>query len=112
MKAGPTISQSPSIPSLSPWPWKSQIDSLRDEVVDLVALRARLEARMKARLDGEDWNGLDETLKDFAKLTPRRSLRQAPHRSSRRTRRISRQSSRQAVLTKTAQASDQPTFNR
>ena len=38
---------------------ESQIDSLRDEVVDLVALRARLESRMKARLDGEDWNGLD-----------------------------------------------------
>ena len=38
---------------------ESQIDSLRDEVVDLVALRARLESRMKARLDGEDWNGLE-----------------------------------------------------
>ena len=50
---------------------ESQIDSLRDEVVDLVALRARLEARMKARLEGEDWNGLDATLKEFATLTPR-----------------------------------------
>ena len=25
---------------------------------------------MKARLDGEDWNGLDTTLKEFAQLTP------------------------------------------
>ncbi len=50
---------------------ESRIDSLRDEVVDLVALRARLESRMKARLDGEDWSALDATLKEFAKLTPR-----------------------------------------
>ncbi len=50
---------------------ESRVDSLRDEVVDLVAQRARLEARMKSRLDGEDWNGLDGTLKEFAKLTPR-----------------------------------------
>ena len=53
---------------------EAQIDSLRDEVVDLVALRARLESRMKARLDGEDWNGLDETLKEFAQLTPPRQF--------------------------------------
>ena len=50
---------------------ESQIDSLRDEVVDLVALRARLESRMKARLEGEDWNGLEAELKEFAELTPR-----------------------------------------
>jgi hypothetical protein len=50
---------------------ESRIDSLRDEVVDLVALRARLEARMKARLEGEDWNGLDGALKEFSQLTPR-----------------------------------------
>jgi hypothetical protein len=50
---------------------ESRVDSLRDEVVDLVAMRARLEARMKARLDGEDWNGLDGALKEFATLTPR-----------------------------------------
>jgi hypothetical protein len=50
---------------------ESRIDSLRDEVVDLVALRARLEARMKARLDGEDWPGLEQSLKEFARLTPR-----------------------------------------
>ena len=37
---------------------EAEVDSLRDEVVDLVALRARLEARMEARLKGEDWAGL------------------------------------------------------
>ncbi len=50
---------------------EAQVDSIRDEVVDLIALRARLEARMKARLEGEDWNGLDEALQEFGKLTPR-----------------------------------------
>jgi hypothetical protein len=50
---------------------ESQIDSLRDEVVDLVALRARLESRMKARLDGENWDELDATLKEFSRLPPR-----------------------------------------
>jgi hypothetical protein len=50
---------------------ESQVDSLRDEVVDLVAMRARLEARMKARLDGEDWTGLEAAIKEFALLTPR-----------------------------------------
>jgi hypothetical protein len=50
---------------------EARLDSLRDEVVDLVALRARSEARMKARLEGEDWSGLEEELKEFAKLAPR-----------------------------------------
>ena len=49
----------------------AQVDSLRDQVVDLVALRARLEARMKARLEGEDWAGLEDAIKEFSHLTPR-----------------------------------------
>jgi hypothetical protein len=50
---------------------EAQVDSLRDEVVDLVAIRARLELRMKARLDGEDWAGLEEAVKEFRALPPR-----------------------------------------
>ncbi len=50
---------------------EAEVDSIRDEVVDLIALRARLEARMKARLEGEDWNGLEETIREFDRLTPR-----------------------------------------
>ena len=82
---------------------ESQIDSLRDEVVDLVALRARLESRMKARLEGEDWNGLDSTLKEFARLTPRDQFAQrlgklkddAAHQQA---------ELKKPILTKTAQA--------
>jgi hypothetical protein len=48
---------------------EAELDSFRDEVVDLVALRARLEARMKARLEGEDWDGLRATVEEFSKLT-------------------------------------------
>ena len=51
-----------------------EVDSLRDEVVDLIALRARLEARMKARLEGEDWDGLEDAIKEFNRLTPARRV--------------------------------------
>jgi hypothetical protein len=82
---------------------ESRVDSLRDEVVDLVAMRARLESRMKARLDGEDWNGLDSALKEFEKLTPRDQFAQrlgklkddAAHQQA---------ELKKPILTKTAQA--------
>ncbi|HZW31942.1 MAG TPA: hypothetical protein VFF52_14625, partial [Isosphaeraceae bacterium] len=50
---------------------EAQVDSLRDEVLDLVAIRARLEARMKARLEGNDWPGLEATIQEAAKLPPK-----------------------------------------
>ncbi len=82
---------------------ETQIDSLRDEVVDLVALRARLESRMKARFEGEDWTGLEETLNEFSRLTPRDEFAQrlaklkddAAHEQAEQ---------KKAILTKTAQA--------
>jgi hypothetical protein len=82
---------------------EAQIDSIRDEVVDLVALRARLESRMKARLEGEDWSALEAELKEFAQLTPHDQFAQrlaqlkddAAHRQA---------ETKTAILTKTAQA--------
>ncbi len=50
---------------------EARLDALRDAIVDVVNLRGRLELRMKARLDGEDWPGLAEAIKEFRKLTPR-----------------------------------------
>ena len=50
---------------------EARLDALRDAIIDVVAVRSRLEGRMKARLDGEDWAGLDEAIKEFRKLTPR-----------------------------------------
>ena len=90
-------------PKLATVALETQLDSLRDEVVDLVALRARLESRMKARLEGEDWSGLETELKEFARLTPRDQFAQrlaqlkddAAHRQA---------ETNKAILTKTAQA--------
>jgi hypothetical protein len=82
---------------------EAQVDSLKDEVVDLVALRARLEARMEARLKGEDWTGLEEAIKEFGRLTPREEF-------SKRLTELKDGAAREqleakkAILTKTAQA--------
>jgi hypothetical protein len=82
---------------------EAQIDSLRDEVVDLVALRARLEARMEARLKGEDWTGLEEAIKEFGRLAPReafsKKLTQLKDDAVRE-----QTEGKKAILTKTAQA--------
>jgi hypothetical protein len=82
---------------------EARIDSLRDEVVDLVALRARLESRMKARLEGEDWKGLDSTLKEFAQLTPREKFAQQLTKLQDDAAQ-EQAGTKKAILTKTAQA--------
>jgi hypothetical protein len=82
---------------------ETQIDSLRDEVIDLVAIRARLESRMKARLDGEDWNGLDEAVREFSKLPPRDEFAQKL--TKLKDEAAQRQTeTKKAILTRTAQA--------
>ena len=80
-----------------------QLDALRDEVVDLVALRARLEKRMEARLQGDDLAGVEEGIKEYALLPPREVFAeqlqklkdQATHQQAER---------KTAVLTKNLQA--------
>lgn len=82
---------------------EAEVESIRDEVVDLIALRARLEARMKARLEGEDWKGLDETLQEFGKLTPRDEY--AKRIAAIKERATKEQfETRKAILTRNAQA--------
>ncbi len=82
---------------------EARVNSLRDEVVDMVALRARLQARMEARLKGEDWTGLDDALKEFGRLTPRdqyaKRLAQLKDEALREQERI-----KSSILTKTANA--------
>ena len=51
--------------------YQVQLDALRDEIIDLVAQRSRLEKRMEARLQGEDFEGLDQALKEYVLLPPR-----------------------------------------
>jgi hypothetical protein len=80
-----------------------QLDALRDEVVDLVALRARLEKRMEARLQGEDLAGVEEGIKDYALLPPRELF--AEQLKKLKERAASEQAERKtAVLTKNLQA--------
>lgn len=50
---------------------EAKLETLRDAIVDVVAVRSRLESRMKARVEGEDWAGLDESIREFRRLTPR-----------------------------------------
>lgn len=53
---------------------ETRLDSLRDTVIDLVGVRARLESRLKARFDGEDYPGAEEALKEFRALPGRETL--------------------------------------
>jgi hypothetical protein len=82
---------------------EAQLDSLRDAIIDLVAIRARLEARLKARADGEDWAGLEETLKEFQRLPGRDTF---ANRLTQLKDDAAQQQARtkSAILTKTAQA--------
>ena len=50
---------------------EARLDALRDLIIDTVASRSRLEARMKARIDGEDFPGFEEALAEFRKLPGR-----------------------------------------
>lgn len=95
------------IPPFDPKPLtvtlETRLDSLRDNVIDLVAVRARLEARMKARFEGEDWTGLEESLKEFRNLTPRATFADELARLKEDAAR-QQATTKKAVLTKTAQA--------
>ena len=51
--------------------YQVQLDAIRDEVIDLVAQRSRLEKRMEARLQGDDLEGLEQGLKEYASLARR-----------------------------------------
>ncbi|WZO99605.1 hypothetical protein EP7_001212 [Isosphaeraceae bacterium EP7] len=80
-----------------------QLDSLKDAIVDVVAVRARLESRLKARLAGSDWNAADESLAEFRKLTPKASfadrLAKLKDEAARK-----QAATKTPILTKTAQA--------
>lgn len=82
---------------------ETELDSLRDAILDLVATRAWLEARMKARADGDDWNGVAEALKEYAKLTPRSTYADRLTKLKEEAALVQAKT-KTAILTKTAQA--------
>ncbi|HEV3165543.1 MAG TPA: hypothetical protein VGZ22_16065 [Isosphaeraceae bacterium] len=50
---------------------ETELNALRDELIDLVAVRARIESRLKARAEGNKWDEVEELLKEYGKLVPR-----------------------------------------
>lgn len=82
---------------------EAQLDALRDTVIDLVAVRARLESRLKARAEGDDWPGVESTLKEFNGLTPRSSLTDKLN-TLKDNAAQQQAKTKTAILTKTAQA--------
>ena len=82
---------------------ETQLDSLRDRVLDLVAIRARLETRLKARFEGEDWDGAEATLKEYARLPSRETFAAQLARLKEDAAQLQVRN-KTAVLTKSAQA--------
>jgi hypothetical protein len=52
----------------------TRIESVRDPVIDQVAVRARIEARLKARFDGEDYNGAATALNEAGTLPGKEAM--------------------------------------
>ncbi len=95
------------VPQFDPKPLavalETRLESLRDEVIDLVAVRARLEARLKARYDGDDWDGVEAVLKEVAAL-PNRDGMSAQIAKLKENALKEQTTKKSAVLTKTVQA--------
>jgi hypothetical protein len=51
--------------------FETELTALKDELVDLVAVRAQLEARLKTRAEAGNWDAVAEGLAEFKKLPPR-----------------------------------------
>jgi hypothetical protein len=84
--------------------YQVKLDALRDEVIDLVALRARLEKRMEARLLGEDLAGLEQGLKEYALLPPREGFAEELTRLKDQAAKQQAEHKSTAILTKNLQA--------
>lgn len=82
---------------------ETRLNALKDEIVDLVAVRARLESRLKTRAEANEWEDVKALLDEYRKLKPARvfadrltSLRDEAARQQAET--------KTPILTRTAQA--------
>lgn len=82
---------------------ETRLNALKDEVVDLVAIRARLEARLKARADGEAWDEVKTLIDEYKKLPPKSGFVDRIN-QLREEATAQQQATKKAILTKTAQA--------
>ncbi|KAJ3055094.1 hypothetical protein HK102_011425, partial [Quaeritorhiza haematococci] len=73
-------------------------------VVDQVALRARLERLMQVRLEGEDWTGLQELLKQHDLLPPPSSFAETLKKLKDEATKLSYETTKTIVLTRNLQA--------
>ncbi|WP_165245682.1 hypothetical protein [Paludisphaera soli] len=84
--------------------YQVQLDAIRDAVVDQVALRARLERLMQVRLEGEDWTGLQELLKQHDLLPPPSSFAETLKKLKDEATKLSYETTKTIVLTRNLQA--------
>jgi len=84
--------------------YQVKLDALRDQIVDQVALRGRLERLMQARADGEDWEGLDALLKEYAKLPSSATFAETLKRLKDEATKRAYEATKSTVLTKNLQA--------
>ncbi len=84
--------------------YQVQLDALRDQVIDQVALRGRLERLMQARADGEDWAGLEQFLKEYAQLPAPSTFAETLKKMKDEATKQSYETTKTTVLTKNLQA--------
>ncbi|MDG3003143.1 hypothetical protein [Paludisphaera mucosa] len=84
--------------------YQVQLDALRDGIVDQVAMRGRLERLMQSRLEGEDWSGLQELLKQYERLPAPASFGDALKKLKEEATKLSYESTKTTVLTRHLQA--------
>jgi len=82
---------------------ETAVNALRDELVDLVGIRARLEARMKSRRDAERWDEARELAAQYRKLPTRKAFEDRLTKLKQKATEDQRALKR-PILTRTAQA--------
>ncbi len=82
---------------------QTHVNAIRDELVDLVGIRARLEARIKPRIEGERWDEARELIAQFHKL-PDRKVFETRLKALTDKATLDQRELKRPILTRTAQA--------
>jgi hypothetical protein len=80
-----------------------QVAAIRDTVIDLIAVRARLKARLEARQDAGNWPEIESSMAEYYKLPPKSTFTDQLANLKDQAR-LQQEKSKTPVLTKTAQA--------
>ncbi len=82
---------------------ESEVAALRDEIVDLIAVRRRLETRLKSRSDAQNWDEVKLLLDDYHKLPPKESMEGRLAKIDEEMNAAQKQNARKQVRTRSAQ---------